>query len=226
MIRFLKNIKIYLKKIKFVKIQKVKLLEEGTLLNAFQNKKLIFIHIPKTAGISLIKAFFGDVTLEGHRSLWFYKQVFDEDFKEYFTFSIVRNPWDRLYSSYKFLEKGGVNIHDENAYKMHLSKFKDFEDFVLNGLTENLLSEITHFIPQTEFICNNKGVVSLDYIGRFEDLNKSVEILNKTLNLDVSIDHHNPNKKVSYTEVYTEEMIEKVSNIYKTDIKLLNYNFI
>jgi len=226
MIRFFKNIKIYFKKINFVKIQKRKLSKKGTLLNAFKEKKLIFIHIPKTAGISLVKAFFGEVTLEGHRSLWFYKQVFKSDFKEYFTFTIVRNPWDRLYSAYEFLEKGGINIHDKNAYQIHLSQFKDFEDFVLNGLTENILSEITHFIPQSEFICDNKGNIMLDYVGRFEDLNKSVDTLNKRLNLNVMITHHNTNEKVSYTEVYTEQMIDKVSDIYKIDIELLNYNFI
>ncbi len=60
-------------------------------------------------------------------------------------------------------------MHYENAsFKL----IKTLRILYLNGLTENLLCEITHFIPQTEFVCDNKGEVSLDYIGRFEDLNK------------------------------------------------------
>ena len=37
----------------------------------------IFIHIPKTAGMSFKKAIYGDdIINEGHRKITFYKQVF------------------------------------------------------------------------------------------------------------------------------------------------------
>ena len=61
MIKILKNIKQYFKKLKFVRDQKKNLTKKGTLLHVFSEKKQIFIHIPKTAGISVVKAFFGDV---------------------------------------------------------------------------------------------------------------------------------------------------------------------
>ena len=57
MIKILKNIKQYFKKLKFVKDQKKNLSKKGTLLHVFSEKKQIFIHIPKTAGTS-INAFF------------------------------------------------------------------------------------------------------------------------------------------------------------------------
>ena len=129
MIKFIRNINQYFKKLKFAKRQKIKLIQKGTLLHSFSEKKQIFIHIPKTAGISVVKAFFRDVNLEGHRSVYFYKQVFGKDLSEYFIFTFVRNPWDRLYSAYKFLQKGGINIHDKNAFDMYLSEYNDFEDF-------------------------------------------------------------------------------------------------
>ena len=150
MIKFIRNINQYFKKIKFANNQKKNLNKKGTLLHSFSEKKQIFIHIPKTAGISVVKSFFGDITLEGHRSVWFYKQVLGKDLSEFFIFTFVRNPWDRLYSAYKFLQKGGINIHDKNAFDMYLSEYNDFEDFVLNGLNEEILFEITHFIPQHE----------------------------------------------------------------------------
>ena len=56
---------------KHAKSQYKKVFNEGTLLNAFYKSKTIFIHIPKTAGASLVKAIYGDVTLEGHRSFYF-----------------------------------------------------------------------------------------------------------------------------------------------------------
>ena len=225
MIRFFKYLRNYFKKIRFVKNQKIKLSEKGTLLNAFKEKKLIFIHIPKTAGISLVKAFFGEVTLEGHRSLWFYKQVFKSDFKEYFTFTIVRNPWDRLYSAYKFLEKGGMNIHDKNAFETHLSIYRDFEDFVLNGLNKKITQEIMHLIPQHEFVCDKNGKIIVDHIGRFENLNKSIEKINDILKSDFKLEHHNKTDKKDYKDIYTTKMIEKVHQIYQKDIDIFEYKF-
>ena len=56
----------------------------------FNDSNTIFVHIPKTVGTSIIKAIYGDVSKEGHRSIYFYKQVFDKDFKDFFTFTFIR----------------------------------------------------------------------------------------------------------------------------------------
>ena len=139
MSNFIRNIISNIKENNFAKKQRYKVLKDGTLLNSFNKKKIIFIHIPKTAGVSLVKSIFGNVTLEGHRFVSFYKKVFGNKYFYFFTFTIVRNPWDRLYSAYKFLEKGGINIHDKNAFETHFSTYKDFEDFVLNGLNKKII---------------------------------------------------------------------------------------
>ena len=210
---------------RFATSQEYKVKQEGTLLNAFNKKKIIFVHIPKTAGISLMKSIFGDVTLESHRSVSFYKQVFGNRYSEFFTFTIVRNPWDRLYSAYKFLQKGGINIHDKNAFETHLSTYKDFEDFVLKGLNEKIIWEIMHLIPQYEFVCDKNGRIIVDYVGRFESLQEDIASLSKKINLEVVMDHHNYNKKKDYREAYTKEMIEKVHHIYQKDIDVFEYSF-
>ena len=47
---------------KLGKSQRKEVWKDGTLLNAFYNSKTMFIHIPKTAGMSLIKAIYGNVS--------------------------------------------------------------------------------------------------------------------------------------------------------------------
>ena len=225
MIKLFRNIKNRLNQKSFLKKQMRKIHLKGSLLNAFYSKKIIFVHIPKTAGISVAKAIFGDVSLEGHRSIMFYKNLFNEDFSEYFTFSVVRNPWDRLYSAFKFLEKGGINIHDRNAYEQYLEEYKDFEDFVTNGLNTKMIYEIMHFIPQSEFICSKDGKIDVNYIARFENLKDDISKLSEKINNPIELDHHNSNKKVSYKEIYTSDMIKKVEEIYKMDIINFNYKF-
>jgi len=225
MIKLFRNIKNRLKQKSFLKKQIRKIHLKGSLLNAFYSKKIIFVHIPKTAGISVAKAIFGDVSLEGHRSIMFYKNLLNEDFSEYFTFSVVRNPWDRLYSAFKFLEKGGINIHDRNAYEQYLEEYKDFEDFVINGLNKKMIYEIMHFIPQSEFICSKDGKIDVNYIARFENLKDDISKLSEKINNPIELDHHNSNKKVSYKEIYTSDMIKKVEEIYKMDVINFNYKF-
>ena len=225
MIKLFRNIKNRLNQKSFLKKQMRKIHLKGSLLNAFYSKKIIFVHIPKTAGISVAKAIFGDVSLEGHRSIMFYKNLFNEDFSEYFTFSVVRNPWDRLYSAFKFLEKGGINNHYRNAYEQYLEEYKDFEDFVTNGLNKKMIYEIMHFIPQSEFICSKDGKIDVNYIARFENLKDDISKLSEKINNPIELDHHNSNKKVSYKEIYTSDMIKKVEEIYKMDIINFNYKF-
>ena len=198
----------------------------GTLLNAIYTTKLLFIHIPKTAGISVLKAIYGDVNLSGHRNYYFNTVALNISKKNiFFSFAFIRNPFDRLYSSYLFLKKGGINIHDENAYIKHLSKFNDFEDFILNGLNKNIIYEIPHFIPQCEYICDNNNKILVDYLGRFENLNHDIKILSKKINKDINLEHHNFNLVKDYRTAYNPNMIEIVSKIYSNDLTVFNYKF-
>lgn len=215
----------YIRQVIFLRIEKRKITQQGTLINAFQTKKVIFIHIPKTAGISLIRAVYGDVDFGGHRDYGFYNQIFFNDFNSYFTFSFVRNPWDRLYSAYKFLEKGGANVHDENAFDMYLSQYSNFKDFVMNGLSEELISEIIHFKLQSDFICDTNDNILVDFVGRFESLNDDRIELEKKINTNIELDHYNMNKKKKYTDIYTNEMILKVKHFYRRDINIFGYEF-
>lgn len=210
---------------RFAKTQKKDVLKKGTLLNAFYHSKTIFIHIPKTAGVSLLKSIYGDVTLSGHRSFYFNSIVLDTKNYKYFSFAFVRNPFDRLYSTYMFLKRGGMNCHDKRAFANRLSKFEDFEDFVLNGLDKKLIFEITHLIPQHDYICDLKGNILVDFIGRFEKLDDDIELLSKRLNKNLKLDHYNFNNKRSYLEVYSQVMIDKVSKVYQKDIDIFGYNF-
>jgi hypothetical protein len=210
---------------KHAKSQHYKIFIEGTLLNAFYKSKTIFIHIPKTAGVSLAKAIYGDVTFEGHRSFYFNNIALNIKNEVYFSFSFVRNPFDRLYSAYKFLNEGGMNHLDKLAFQTFLSEFEDFEDFILNGLNEKLIYQITHFIPQHEYLCDKSGNILVDFIGRFEDLESDTLLLSKRLKKDINLSHLNFNSKLDYKEVYTDEMIYKVNQIYQKDIDIFKYTF-
>ena len=151
---------------------------------------------------------------------------FGFQYLDFFTFSFVRNPYDRLYSSYKFLQTGGMNEHDKVAFQKYLSKFSDFEDFVLNGLNNEIIYEIIHFVPQSEFICNKNGEILVDFVGRFENLNDDLNSISRKIKKELALEHHNKNFKKDYKKIYNQEMKTKVYEVYKKDFVLFNYNFL
>ena len=68
----------------------------NTSFIGFRKLQTIFVHIPKAAGISINKSLFNNLG-GGHIPLINYQLIFPkEEFENYFKFTIVRNPWDRL----------------------------------------------------------------------------------------------------------------------------------
>lgn len=196
-----------------------------TSLIGFDELSTIFIHIPKTAGISLNQALFTNLG-GSHRSVKNYMQIFsNKEFRQYYKFCFVRNPWDRLASSYFFLKNGGINELDKEWAKKNLSNCESFQDFVLNYLETDAILSYVHFIPQYKFItCLNK--VRLDRVYKLEEIGNAIEDVQNRLKIDLNVEHRNRSKKrKGYREYYNERTRDIVAKIYKKDILLFNYKF-
>ena len=80
------------------------------LLIDFDNYRCIFIHVPKTGGMSVRKTLFTKSDLYPHLTIRDYQSLLSEqEVGSYYKFAFVRNPWDRLVSAYSFLRAGGLN---------------------------------------------------------------------------------------------------------------------
>src|SRR5690606_33346091 len=100
----------------------------------YMNKhKCIFIHIPKTAGSSIITALNGSVSKRQHLPWYIFQKSNPKKYEKYYKFAFVRHPVDRAVSAYNYLSKGG-NEKNDIIIKQKLDKYKDFNDFVINGL--------------------------------------------------------------------------------------------
>ncbi len=196
--------------------------EPNNLLFAFKETKTVFIHIPKTAGISLINAIYGNVNGGGHRTFNFYKYIYGEDIANFFTFSFVRHPYSRLYSAFNYLKQGGINSHDKKAFETHLIHFKNFKDFVLNGLNEKLINEIIHFTPQSNFICDARNSILIDFVGKYENIANDISYIENKINFSLSLPHLN---KSNLNNVKMDDKVKsRIFDIYKRDFKIFNYH--
>ena len=196
-----------------------------TSLIGFDNLKCIFVHIPKTAGISITNGLFQNMG-GSHRTIKNYLLYFNnKEFKNYYKFCFVRNPWDRLVSSYIFLKNGGMHEGDAKWAKKHLSNCKDFEDFVINFLQKKTVLNYIHFKPQFEFICFMNKIL-VDKIYKFENIQSAIDDISNILNIEFEIERKNVSKKRDgYREYYNEVTKKIVSNLYAKDIKKFNYKF-
>ena len=194
-------------------------------LKGFDDLKCIFVHIPKAAGISINKAMFGNMG-GTHTKLKDYQLIFNKkEFFGYYKFTFVRNPWDRLVSTYFFLKNGGLHDKDRKWFEDELSKFKDFEDFVLNWLNEENIYKWIHFVPQCEFITVNNKVM-VDDVFKLENINNDIKTISEKLNISIDLGHENqnPNRK-KYRDYYSAKSQQIVNEVYKKDIELFGYQF-
>ena len=112
-----------------------------------------FIHIPRTGGTSLASSFpTGCAVYLGHdlRSVHYTHPsavCTDADF----TFTIVRDPFERLVSSFRFLAKGGFSDADRaDAERLGIAD-GGFQDFIVHRLADAASWQI-HFRPQSFFL--------------------------------------------------------------------------
>lgn len=200
---------------------------EPNLLSAFDAHEVLFIHIPKTAGISVRESLFKTSGFGKHVKAITYKYYYgSKTFKKYFKFAIVRNPWARTLSAYHFLKEGGINSLDKEWSETWLSQFNTFEDFVLNGLHTPEIINWIHFIPQYQWVCDHKKRNLMDFTGRLENLEEDYEIIRKKTGLGQPLLHKNKGANIAaYREHYTKAMQDKIAEIYKIDIEMFHYKF-
>ncbi len=205
--------------------RKAEVVFDGYSLRPFLEKKCIFVHIPKCAGVSVAHALFGCLG-GGHLSLNEYRIVFGKKvFSRMFKFAFVRNPWDRLFSAYRFLRKGGFGSMDA-AISRKVRRYATFEDFVLAIANTSLMSEVIHLRPQTYFVQVGRAI-PLDFIGRFETLEEDFCKLSEILGVQVGLPKSNVSGDgfAGYRQAYTSKSKDVVARIYRSDIRAFGYEF-
>jgi len=93
------------------------------------SQKIAFIHIQKTAGSTIeniLRAQFDDMKTVGtrHSSVKVGIETLD-DWNQYFRFTFVRNPWDRLVSWYNMIEEAGrIKWRERNKSERNRNRYE------------------------------------------------------------------------------------------------------
>lgn len=189
--------------------------------------KCIYIHVPKAAGTSINKAIFGRTL--GHYRATEVQKKFPKLFNKSFVFSVVRNPWSRIYSAYQFAKIGkteSMGISNASSYK--IPEFDSFERFLFDWLATKKIEQLDFvFQPQHTFVCDAQGQLLTDFIGKVETLSSDINTINNKLGRSIIVPHANKTSTGSnYKNAYlNQEMVDIVQRIYEKDIKLFGYEY-
>jgi hypothetical protein len=199
--------------------------DPGTL--PWLRKGCIFVHIPKTAGISIVSSLFGRYGAPGHLALGIYEAVLAPSvFSRSVKVAFVRNPWDRLVSAFEFLRAGGANEEDRRWSSAHLQGYADFGDFVRTWLDRRNIWREIHFVPQYSFV-RLRGRCLLDVTAHFETLEEDYAALAVRFGGAPKLESLNRtgSRSRDYRAYYDPQTTRRVADVYREDIALFGYSF-
>jgi len=142
--------------------------------------------------------------------------------------AFVRNPFDRVVSAYEFARPGGTSYVQPIPNPTYQgAQFETFDVFVRRWLAHvDLLEEDVVFTPQWRFICDDRGEVIVDHVGKVENLMADLAVVEKRLGTDIRLaDLNRTSRKGDYRSYYDDESREIVSQVYRRDIEMFGYRF-
>lgn len=184
------------------------------------NGPYIFIHINKTAGTSIGNAI--GLPVKDHLTAReVIARVGKEQWEMAYTFTLVRNPWDKVVSHYEYRRKKNKTdiatrgIVFTDWVKMTYGEDKD--NFYYNNPRS--------FQPQVEWLKDDEGKISLDYIGKFESINSDFNHIKAVIGLDADLPHLNASSRATYQSYYDDETRDIVARWFYEDIEVFGYRF-
>jgi hypothetical protein len=146
--------------------------------------------------------------MTGHLPFNSMAYAFDKPMKQYFVFTVERNPWDKCVSAYHWHKQIKPYLTD-HGFKAYLTIAKNLlpNDWGYYGGTKTHVfqyDELDQFIP----FMNDKF-----------DLNLDPELMNTTKVKSGLRD------KKHYSEYYDEESKEFVANLFENEIKEFGYTY-
>lgn len=142
---------------------------------------------------------------ESDMALKWMREITEDQLKEYFIWSCVRNPYDR------FMSMSAMFSSDPNRFAKGLKKYRR------KGIVKR------HTEPQ-HIYTHHKGVQIPQMIIRFENVQSEFKTVCRAIGLEEhELGVRNTTKHGSWSEEMNNETIDFINKYYKLDFEYFNY---
>ena len=205
-----------------------------------RERGFVFVHVPKTAGMSMYAALgvdrgFGHLRLSDHH-----------DVDGLFSFAFVRNPWDRLVSVYHYLRAGGRANDADLAAQAAVADAETFDAFVVDlpeyqrrlaevpargwgvptsSSTDAADRRFPHLLPQTTWTHEDGPEPVVDFVGRYERLGPDVRSVGERIGATLVLGRENASTRGDYRDYFGHTTRAIVADAYRADIDAFGYRF-
>ena len=200
-----------------------------------ESNKFIFVHNYKVAGESIREALeeysihpleklstlkcqiaklgiIGDPNKK-HLKSYQIRRLFPNEWKKYFTFGFVRNPWSWQVSLYFYMLQNEDHwFHDE------IRSMDGFEDYIEWRVKEDR-------VLQSSFFCDKSGKIIVDFVGRLENIQSDFREVCRRIGIGASLPHKNESNHRDYKNYYNRHTKNLVKKGFKKDIEKFGYSF-
>ena len=190
--------------------------------HVYEENKFIYMRPGRSASTTIVNTIRQNNTevsrpyyLNKGTNEWLENITDDEISNDYFVFTFVRNPYGRLVSAWEAFSRK----------KRSVSNFKEFvrgRGFLyLLHEDESFVND--HWFPLSNYAEFKDGKQFVDYIGKVENIEKDWDKIKKRICCgDTKI---TKTKIKPYASHYDNETLQIVSEIYKRDLELFDYEF-
>lgn len=132
--------------------------------------------------------------------------------RDYFKFAFVRNPYDRFVSVCAMLNKRNPGYRGRETA------------FMKRALTISRFRQRVLVRPQVDMLVDESGEVGMDYIGRYETLQKGFgEVCGRIGFAEIVLERSNVSEHDAYASYYDDELLATVTKFYRRDFEVLGY---
>lgn len=155
------------------------------------------------------------------------KLLEERGYRDFYKFSFVRNPWDRLFSCYrsKVKNRRGVWLTETSYSGGQLYPNMPFREFVEVVCRTPDEEANPHFRSQAAFLFSPKRDLLPDFVGRFENLAEDFREVAERIGVDLELPHANPSRPADYRRAYGPGLARTVEERYREDVDLFDYSF-
>ncbi|MHC4946986.1 MAG: sulfotransferase family 2 domain-containing protein [Planctomycetota bacterium] len=199
------------------------------------SRRFIFVHIQKTGGSSVKQAIRRHVPdarrfLGTHDGAGPGQQELGRRWNKYFSFAVVRNPWDRLVSWYSMISQVDFERrpkHRKNRFWRYVREnSSSFEEFLVNctDVIEDFDGRKSILFNQFDYVSDDRGRLLVSFVGRFENLVADASHIFERIGMEgIELPHRTRSKHRHYRDYYTPATRDLVGERFQRDIEHFGY---